>query len=84
MVSAVLFFADAMEPGSAARPLETVRARSEERLADLEQISAAALQAEREGNAHPMLTLRMGIAFHQAMVDMCEQFAAEAALGSSP
>jgi len=78
-----LFFADAMEPESAARLLQAVQARSEERLADLEQISEVALQVEREGNAHPMLTLRMGIAFHRAMIEVCEQFAEEASLARS-
>jgi hypothetical protein len=29
---------------------------------------------EQEGTAFPLLTLRMGIAFHQAMVDACNEF----------
>jgi hypothetical protein len=29
---------------------------------------------ERQGNVHPLLTLRMGIAFHQAMVDVSREF----------
>jgi DNA-binding PadR family transcriptional regulator len=78
-----LFFADAMEPQAAAELLEAVSRRSRERLADLDAVMEEALKAERGGNAHPMLTLRMGIAFHQAILDVCGQFAGETALAGA-
>jgi DNA-binding PadR family transcriptional regulator len=69
-----LFFADALRPGDALALLRAVRARSEERVAALREIEPAALALERQGNVHPLLTLRIGIAFHQAMVDVCREF----------
>jgi DNA-binding PadR family transcriptional regulator len=44
-------------------------------------LEAAASEAAQAGNAHPLLTLRMGIAFHQSMIDACDQFAAEFGAG---
>jgi hypothetical protein len=32
------------------------------------------MSTERDGNVYPMLTLQMGIAFHQAMLDACREF----------
>ena len=69
-----LFFADALDPADALALLGTVERRSEERVAALREIEPSALLAERQGNACPLLTLRMGIAFHQAMIDVCEEF----------
>lgn len=40
--------------------------------------------AERQGNIYPLLTLRMGIAFHQVMVDVCDEFAGRANAGAQP
>jgi hypothetical protein len=40
----------------------------------LREIEPAALALERQGSVHPLLTLRVGIAFHQAMVDVCREF----------
>jgi PadR family transcriptional regulator AphA len=69
-----LFFADALDPADALALLATVERRSEERVAALGEIEPSALLAERQGNVCPLLTLRMGIAFHQAMIDVCEEF----------
>jgi DNA-binding PadR family transcriptional regulator len=69
-----LFFADALDGAGALALLASVRARSEERVAALREIEPAAQLAEQRGNVHPLLTLRMGIAFHQAMIDVCREF----------
>jgi PadR family transcriptional regulator, regulatory protein AphA len=69
-----LFFADALSREQALALLVRVRQRSEQQIATLEQIEPAAQLAEREGSAHPLLTLHMGIAFHRAMIDVCEEF----------
>src|SRR5436190_790029 len=45
-----------------------------ERLEQSRSIQPAALSNERDGNVYPMLTLQMGIAFHQAMLDVCSEF----------
>jgi hypothetical protein len=37
-------------------------------------IEPSARLAEREGNTFPLITLRIGIAFHGAIVDVCEEF----------
>jgi DNA-binding PadR family transcriptional regulator len=71
-----LFFADALDHQEARTLLQTVKRRSQERVATLQAIEPDALEAEAEGNVHPLLTLRMGIAYHQAIVDVCEQFGA--------
>jgi len=70
-----LFFADALTRDDAAALLGAVRQRSEERVAALRAIEPAATAVEDEGNLHPLLTLRMGIAFHQAMINVCDEFA---------
>ena len=69
-----LFFADALDARDELALLAAVRARSEQRVADLRAIEPAGIAADDEGNAHPLLTLRMGIAVHQAMADVCEEF----------
>jgi len=69
-----LFFADALDPDEALALLANVQRRSEERVAALSEIESTALAAELEGNAHPLLTLQMGIAFHRAMIDVCREF----------
>jgi PadR family transcriptional regulator AphA len=69
-----LFFADALDRDDALALLIAVKRRSEERLATLESIEPAAHSTEREGNIYPLLTLRMGIAVHQAMADVCGEF----------
>jgi DNA-binding PadR family transcriptional regulator len=69
-----LFFADVVDEAAAFRLLEDVRARSEERVATLRAIQPTAVAAEAGGYHFPSLTLQMGIAFHQAMVDACAEF----------
>jgi DNA-binding PadR family transcriptional regulator len=69
-----LFFADALAPSEAAELLKAVRQRSEQRLNVLRAIQPDAEAAERQGKLYPPLTLELGIAFHQAMVDVCERF----------
>jgi DNA-binding PadR family transcriptional regulator len=69
-----LFFADALDPREAAELLDAIQRRSAERLATLRGIEPIALDAEANGDVYPLLTLRMGIAFHQAMIDVCQDF----------
>jgi PadR family transcriptional regulator, regulatory protein AphA len=69
-----LFFADALDPGDALSLLAAVQRRSKERVEALLEVESAAVVAEEHGNAHPLLTLHMGIAFHQAMLDVCQEF----------
>jgi PadR family transcriptional regulator, regulatory protein AphA len=69
-----LFFADALDRDEALVLLSAVKERSETRVATLREIEPAAQLVEDEGNTHPLLTLRMGIAFHQAMIDVCQEF----------
>jgi len=69
-----LFFADALQDGDALGLLGAVRQRSEERLEALRAIEPAASLAREEGNVYPLLTLQMGIGFHQAIIDVCRDF----------
>ena len=69
-----LFFADTLTPSEAAGLLAAVRHRSEQRLAVLRSIQPEAEAVERQGKVYPPLTLELGIAFHQAIVDVCERF----------
>jgi DNA-binding PadR family transcriptional regulator len=69
-----LFLADGLDRGDALALLEAVKRRSEERVKTLQEIEPAGEEAADEGNVHPVLTLRMGIAVHQAMVDVCQEF----------
>ncbi len=69
-----LFFADAPSRDNARALLAAVKRRSEERVSTLRTIEPAARLAEQEGRAYPLLTLQMGIAFHQAMSDVCTEF----------
>jgi len=72
-----LFFADALDPADARQLLAQVRSRSEERAATLQAIRPDAEEAARAGNIHPLLTLEMGIAYHEAVVDVCRRFERE-------
>lgn len=74
-----LFFADALQPGDALGLLGTIRRRSEERVEALRAIEPAASRAGEEGNVYPLLTLQMGVGVHQAMIDVCQAFEANAA-----
>jgi PadR family transcriptional regulator AphA len=69
-----LFFADALDRDEARALLTAVQRRSEERVAALRAIEPAAEATEHDGNAHPLLTLRMGIAFHEAIIAVCREF----------
>jgi PadR family transcriptional regulator AphA len=69
-----LFFADALTRDEALSLLATIRRRSEDRVKALRTAEPRANQAEAEGNAYPLLTLLMGIAYHQAMIDVCNEF----------
>jgi hypothetical protein len=72
-----LFFADALEESDALGLLLAIRRRSEERVAALHAIEPEAEGAEEDGASHPLLTLRMGIAFHPAMIEVSEGFERE-------
>lgn len=69
-----LFFADALSRQEASELLAVIGRRSQERVSLLQRIEPEAEQAAEEGNPHPLLTLRMGVAVHQAMVAVCEEF----------
>jgi PadR family transcriptional regulator AphA len=69
-----LFFAEAMDRGQALALLARVKERSEQQIATLRHIEPAAELVDEQGNPSPLLTLRMGVAFHQAMVDVCTEF----------
>jgi len=69
-----LFFADALDPADAHQLLAQVKSRSEERVATLHAIRPDAEKSARAGNNHPLLTLEMGIAYHEAIVDVCRRF----------
>lgn len=69
-----LFFADTLDRDEAMALLGGVKRRSEARVATLRSIEPAARRAEQDGNVHLLLTLRMGIAFHQAMIEVSREF----------
>jgi DNA-binding PadR family transcriptional regulator len=74
-----LFFADVLDREDALALLIAIKRRSEERVAALKSIEPAAESTERDGNVYPKLTLRMGIAFHRAMLEVCGEFEREIA-----
>jgi PadR family transcriptional regulator, regulatory protein AphA len=79
-----LFFAGALDRDQALSLLASVRARSEHQLDTLRQIEPTAAMVQEQGDPGPLLTLQMGIAFHRAMVEICEEFEPKfAARGSS-
>lgn len=69
-----LFFADALDRHDADGLLDAIRHRSEQRVAALHEIAPVAEAAKESGNLYPLLTLQMGIAFHQAMIEVCLNF----------
>ena len=79
-----LFFADALDRSDADALLAQVKARSDERVATLQAIRPQAEYAAAEGNVHPLLTLELGIAVHQAMADVCERFDSAGVTAPSP
>jgi DNA-binding PadR family transcriptional regulator len=72
-----LFFADALPQDAARDLLASVRLRSAQRVLTLRDIEPEARSVAEQGDAFPLLTLRMGVAFHQAMVDVCNEFESE-------
>ncbi len=66
--------ADALRQDQGLALLHAVRRRSEDRISALRAIEPAAKAAEERGYLHPLLTLELGIAFHQAMIDVCADF----------
>jgi DNA-binding PadR family transcriptional regulator len=79
-----LFFADALNGSEAGGLMGAIIRRSEDRLATLRQVEPTARAVALEGNVYPLLTLRMGIAFHQAMIDTCEEFEREFPASAEP
>ena len=69
-----VFFADALDGEQALVLLRTVRQRSVDRVRTLRTIEPAAKAAQAQGNLYPGLTLRLGIAYHQAIIDVCADF----------
>jgi DNA-binding PadR family transcriptional regulator len=79
-----LFFADVVEDADAGALLAAVRSRSAERVQALKAIEPVADAADARGTRYPGLTLELGIAFHQAMVDVCDRFAHDVAAPATP
>lgn len=71
-----LFFADALDGSDASELLAAVRRRSAVRVRELQLIEPAAREVADDGDLFPLLTLAMGLAFHRAMVETCDAFAA--------
>jgi len=69
-----LFFADALPPGEARELLTVIKQRSQDKLAALRAIESSADAARDKGDIYPLLTLQMGIGFHQAIIDVCQDF----------
>jgi DNA-binding PadR family transcriptional regulator len=79
-----LFFADALQGGEARDLLCAITRRSAERLTALREIEPAARATADNGNVYPLLTLRMGMAFHQAMIDAAGDFERELLAAREP
>jgi PadR family transcriptional regulator, regulatory protein AphA len=69
-----LFFADSLDSPDANRLLQEVRQRSEDRVATLQAIRPQSAARADERDVYPLLTLELGVAVHQAMVDVCKRF----------
>jgi PadR family transcriptional regulator AphA len=69
-----LFFADALDDAEALALLRAVRRRSEDRLEVLRAIEPDARRSTERGRPYPQLTLHLGLAYHQAIVDVCADF----------
>ena len=67
-----LFFADLLERRAALDLLARIERRSLDRLAQLDAIApAAGSMDDDEGHRFPLITLRLGVAFHRALADEC-------------
>ena len=69
-----LFFANAVQRGEARPLLTAMRERSKDSLTAFRSIAVEAESAAQGGDVYPLLTLRMGVAFHQAIIDVCREF----------
>jgi DNA-binding PadR family transcriptional regulator len=75
-----LFFADAGGSGATLRLVRAIRARSERILRELhERSDPAARGVGARGAAAPLMTLRFGIAMHEAWVAECDRLERELA-----
>jgi DNA-binding PadR family transcriptional regulator len=71
-----VFFADVVDRDAALELVEAVGRRSSARVAQLEAIRpTAAAAADDEGHSYPLVTLRLGVAYHQALAHECEAIA---------
>lgn len=77
-----VFFADALDREQALILVRAMRQRSADRVRTLRAIEPAARAAEADGNRYPGLTLRLGIAYHQAIIDVCTDFERQSGAGS--
>jgi PadR family transcriptional regulator AphA len=67
-----VFFADLLDRQAALELIDKIQRRSRERVAQLQAIQPAGeSMADDEGYTFPLITLRLGIAYHQAMADEC-------------
>jgi len=69
-----LFFADALDRADAAGLLTAVKERSQRQIGMLRASQPAAEALRTETGPHPLLTLRIGIALHEATIRVCEEF----------
>jgi DNA-binding PadR family transcriptional regulator len=69
-----LFFAGALDASDARTLLTAMKRRSEHYVANLRTIEPVAKRTALKSDPHALLTLAMGIAFHQAMVEVCARF----------
>jgi PadR family transcriptional regulator, regulatory protein AphA len=75
-----LFFADVLEPAEVLEHVRAMRARAEQVLEHLDRDSQPYAAALRDaGRRHPLDTLRLGIALHQAALEFCTTLEAELA-----
>lgn len=67
-----LFFADLLDQPAALDLLARMERRSLDRLVELDAIApAASSMNDDEGYRFPLITLRLGVAFHRALADEC-------------
>jgi len=69
-----LFFGDALDRDQSLALLRSVRQRSKHSVASLRAIEPAAAVAAAAGNVFPRLTMQLGLAYHQAIIDVCDDF----------
>jgi len=69
-----LFFGDALDDRDAAALLTAIKQRSRQQIAILRASQPAAEVLRTEAGPHPLLTLRIGIALHEATIKVCEEF----------